>query len=398
MFGMNHFIKTIIVLNSLAFSSLSLSQGTLRHSELRSYNGPECGPATYPTTPREECGKIYETKESSACGPALSFNSGEDLSCPGSDLGGRTVNVGARISNPTLSFEWFNVRGGPIVQGNENLQNVLGSSLSDYRSFGQQINGMTWVKETRYWKCTMTVTGPSSMSLYPNINCVAKPYAATCPLEKFGGKQFPTCSLSTFAVIGFQSCLDYSKPSYPDCQLRKTQTEVDTYISYLESEIDAKSELYAINLSNFLVQSRQKGAMACLIKSYIDNPLYEAVLSDLQDLYLEYFGELFDPTVEYDCQSSSAITDLVYEDVACSTLTTAFITEEVRKATTDRRKKAFYNQCLSQKAFNLTENWFQFQIKEIDFLIGDLVARNNPSVREKLEALKAEFQTTVSKK
>lgn len=382
----------------LAFMSLVLfltaaTAHGLTHSPVRDYTGSECGISGYVQSARKACGvERYRSDRGEVCGPER-FNARADITCPGSDGGGRSVRFLSYRSGFKVILITKNVS---TVQGGEDIAALI-TNINDLGPITLQptmSSGGRRVRDTLFWNCETTMGAGTSNDQW--TVCTAKQFLASCEKPDFGVALWAQCENNAFGELTYLSCDDPSQPVYDSCQLRKTASEVDSYVAEVLSNIDYNAQLYAVNLGSFLARTQDKIQMACLIDRHQDKPQYAAIIGDLVDKFEANFGEIYEPgTFAEQCNTAvpASPRDMTFNELTCSSLTT----EEVRdgvKASADPSAKRFYNNCFSQKAYELPRSWFQFHLDEVGLLLNDVVARKNESARQDLLNLRADLKAT----
>jgi hypothetical protein len=380
------------------FLTFARPLSALTHSPLKTITGSECGISGYVQTQRKACGvEKYRSDRGEVCG-AEKYNSRADLSCPGSDAGGREIRTTGSAYNGNaglnVSINW-NTAVGSTIQGNENIQAIIGYNYANANTFGEWDSKTgAWIRETNYWKCRLQAASNPQFS-YAAVSCIAKPYAATCEKKEFGPALWAFCENKAFGDLSYFSCDDPNQPIYGTCQIRKTNAELEAYTSTVANDIDYNATLFATNLATFLARIQDKIQMACLIDTYYLNPQYSALIGDLVDKYESNFGELYEQNQYADqCLSDIAPVpqEVTFNELKCSALTTDDIRAGL-KNTADPATKRFYNNCFSQKSYELPKSWFTFHLEEIDLLLDDVIAKNNASAKQSLLDLKTSLKS-----
>ena len=381
----------------ISFVAISLSTYSLGFSasELHSYTGPECGDPKFEFSQRPECGvQNYMTGRAEVCG-VEQYSLGSDPSCPGSDPGGRVI--GGFNSPFTSRIFWQN---GDPSYGGEDLTtayttNDLGrlvssNTRSDIFNFQPGTVTVTYYeRELEHWSCrasSIVRKFGSKVDTTISADCTTKPINAVCAKPEFGVALYKACENPIFGVKRYNWCDDKSKPIYKTCELRKNRGEIETFVTEVTTNIDFQAELYATNLANFVVRSQDKASLSCLIDRYSSIQIYENVVNDLIEKFEVSFGEPYQKDYYADKCVSGLQTpaDLTYLDLQCSTLSSSQIREGIANSDEDRKLKRFYQDCFAQKAYLLPLSWFQFNLSETSLLLDDIVAKQDPSLKEKL--------------
>lgn len=361
----------------------------LTHSVPRSFTGLECGIDRYDESEREACGvKQYVSDRGEPCG-AERYNSKADLICLGSDAGGRKVKAQASICRGQQGTCIDFSKTPQTMQGAEDLKLVMPQFIEKWSDFGTQLDGTRWVKSLSNWECTLEAQWNPQFN-FASVTCIAKQFLNTCEDKSFGVALWNYCENKAFGVLKYNKCEDPTKPIYKTCEIRKTNSEIETYVQNVEAEIDFQAEQFTSNLGAFLSRIQDKIQMSCLIDRYYDKPQYSAIIEELITKYETNFGEIYEFNSNGDrCLTGSpvALTDLAFRDFKCSKLSP----EEVRngvKNSSDLAEKRFYNNCFAQKAYELPRKWFEFHRDEIGFILEDLEKRKSTLSRKALEELK----------
>lgn len=388
----------LYILLSIAYALISQDAISLTTSELKTYTGPECGAPSYRSSQRVECGvEQYALGTGDACGPK-SFNTRADLLCPGSDAGGRQIRgffIGGSVSS--LKIGWQNDINP--IQGTEDITQIFGKWLAA-PSDGPH---SSWSKVTDYWHCSLSYFRNSvgaklsaRWSYSGTIICQAKPDIRTCEKPEFGIATYNSCQSPVFGVASYRTCEDHVNPIYPTCQLRRTRAELEAYLDSVAADVSFQAELYATNLSNFLTRSQEKLQSACMISKYAENPLYAGIVNDLIDRFETTFGEIYQGELYSSSCEGETFTpsEVQHDSLICSAHSTQEVRDGIAQTKDDIKLKRFYQDCFSQKAYEVPLKWFQHHLAEIQLLLDDAVAKSEPLLKKRLEELYIELSAT----
>jgi hypothetical protein len=339
------------------------------------------------------CGNRHAVKASPAC-PFDRFESGTDLACPGADAGGRKVKPQARFfGNTAVTIDWGRAQGGSIVQGDENLSQLVGSSYADYKTFGTPASGgggYRWVKESRYWSCVLEAQKNPQFS-YVSVECTAKPYATTCEAERFG-KIYKSCESTTHEIVGAKTCRsDQFRPElYKSCSFYKTRDELNVYLTEVSSSADNYIMILPTRQADLYSKLRDEASFKCLIEKYDGTPFMDEVVVDLKEKFFLIFGLQYDES-EVDCKNVSINVNpevtagkLNCKNYTYDSLKALILPEGMSKGLFD----SFVKKCQSKIVYDNLSSWFETKKDEISLLEDDLAAQKDTGLRNRLLELK----------
>jgi hypothetical protein len=212
-------------------------------------------------------------------------------------------------------------------------------------------------------------------------------YKLTCARSEF----LASCPNTSCQPKKFISCEDPTKIKYKSCQLFKTNAEISAYIDANAANIPLLSQQLAVAQGGYIFGSKQAKLASCLIKRHQNDPLYEDVVIDLKATYTAMFGIAYDDS-QFDCDNSLETVEYTYQGKSCQNVSAAEISTKLSIPTLATSERYFYELCQQKQTANSLTNWFKFQVEEADLLLGDLVARSNPDVAEKLQSFKANLK------
>jgi hypothetical protein len=330
------------------------------------------------------CGWIYKEKQSNAC-ELDRYESGADLSCPGSDLGGRKISAELSKQTSGWSIAWWSLKGGSTTQGTEDIKSILGNTLPE-------LNPGNDKRETQYWSCKFSYVNTMGSSWYGGIQCTTKPYAASCPLPKFGSI-YKSCRAEAHGKESPKKCRSdkFDAELYSSCSFYKTAEEVDAYIDATAQTLVNNAALLPAKQSDLYTTFRQEASFICLVEKYQAMPGYDDVVADLTKKFFETFG------YEYN-ESSLTCADASKEDrnykitagtLDCknydiNTIRTAAKPADMAPALFTR----FKSNCTTKVTYDYLVGWFDQRIAEVNQLVSDIVARQDEARKQRLEDLK----------
>jgi hypothetical protein len=352
---------------------------------LRTERNAVCGVELYEERyDGDVCGWVYYEKQTNAC-ELDHYEKGADLSCPGSDLGGRKITAELNKEASGWSIAWWSLKGGSTVQGSEDIQKILGNKLPD-------LNPGNDKRETAFWSCKFSYVNTMGSSWYGGLSCTAKPFAATCPMEKFG-KVYKPCRAESHGKESPKKCRSdkFDAELYSSCSFYKTPEEIDAYVDATAQTLVNNAILLPAKQSDLYTTFRQEASFICLVEKYTAMPGYDDVVADLTKKFFETFG------YEYN-ESSLACADASTEDrnykITAGTLdcknydinsirTVTKPTEMVQAVFT-----RFKSNCTTKVTYDYLVGWFDDRIGEVNQLIGDVVARKDADRRLRLQELR----------
>lgn len=330
------------------------------------------------------CGWIYKEKADNAC-ELDHYVTGADMLCPGSDLGGRKISASLNKQNVGWSIAWWSLQGGSTVQGTEDIKTILGGTLPE-------LNPGNDKRETSYWNCKFSYTNTTGSSWYGGVSCTTKPYAASCPMAKFGSI-YKSCRHESHGKESPKSCRSdkFAAELYNSCNFYKTPEEIDAYIDATAQTLVNNSILLPAKQSDLYTTFRQEASFICLVEKYDAMPGYEDVTADLTKKFFDTFG------YEYN-ESSLSCADASTEDrnykitagaLDCknydiNTIRSAVKPAEMVQAVFTR----FKANCTTKVTYDYLIGWFDERIGEVNQLVGDVVARQDAARKQRLEELK----------
>ncbi len=208
-------------------------------------------------------------------------------------------------------------------------------------------------------------------------------------------EEIKSCPALACGVKSFNSCQDLSKPIPKTCSLLMNRDEVAEYIEAVRGEIEMNAQIYAIQRAMYLVQAVDKHDSACFIAKWDSNEQFSPVIEELKLRFADQYGEDYFASAQ-DCTSSVAPSDdLSFKDLRCSVISQGDVITKLsaQDTTQDAGLRRFYSDCLSQKAYQIPEAWFLFNLSEIDRLLGDVVARGNSDMAQDLRQLKTDMES-----
>ncbi len=323
-------IKIVAVLSLAIVIFVSVctpSLAALRRAE-------ECGVERFNSKADEVCGTpTYVLARSDKCGVEL-YKQQKSKECPG---------------YVSADSNWFRLRG----------------NASESCPQGYQFTGST---RTITGECCDECSRPRCTQI-PQVYCSRPETVPTCRLAKFGVERYLECRNLAHGIESFPTCErpEFGVASYNECEIRKTRAELIPYIANLESSIDVMGVALLNSSGNLLKLDRNETGLACYIKRWESDPLYSDAISELKTIqFPALFGVPYDPN-KYDCSGSSSF----------SPPTTACSDESPR--------------CKFQTAYNASVEFFRRNREEVTALLNDVVARNDETVKARLQALNAKL-------
>ncbi len=339
------------------------------------------------------CGYRHAFKSSPAC-PLDKFASGTDLDCPGSDFGGRKVKPETKFfGSSAVTINWGKTQGGSTVQGGENVSQLVGDYFADYKTFGTPAvggGGVRWTRESRFWSCTLEAQKNPQFS-YATVECTAKPFAATCELEKFG-KIYKECESPSHEIVGAKTCRSdqFNAELYNSCSFYKTRDELNVYLTEVSASADNYIMILPMRQADLYSKLRDEASFKCLIEKYVGAPFMEEVVVDLQDKFFLIFGLKYEES-EVDCGNvaidvNPAITagKLDCNNYTYDSLKALVMPEGMSKGLFD----GFVKKCQAKIVYDSLSNWFETKKTEISLLENDLAAQKDTALRNRLIELK----------
>lgn len=372
------------LLASILFLSLvpTVSYGAL---SIKTERNALCGVELYEERfDGEVCGWIYYEKQTNAC-PVDYVKSGPDMSCPGSDQGGRKISTEIRKINDSWTIEWFRLNGVSTVQGTEDIKAILGNSIP-------HSNSGSYVRETSYWSCKASFVNTTGSSWYGGINCTTKPYAATCPLEKFG-KVYKPCRHESHDKESPKKCRSdkFAAERYNSCSFYKTAEEIDAYIDATYQSLVNNAVMLPAKQSDLYTTFRQEASYICLVEKYNGMLGYEDVAADLTKKFFETFGYEYN---ESSLTCADAATENQAYKITAGTLDCAnYDVNTIRSVTKPADMvpavfTRFKANCTTKVTYDYLVSWFEQRLQETNQLLGDLVAQRDAQRKSALEDLK----------
>lgn len=326
------------------------------------------------------CGWVYFEKQSSACELDY-YKFGEDLSCPGSDAGGRRITAQMNGFGP-LNISWATSQGGSTLQGGEDIRSLIGSSIPNEN----------FTRETRFWSCKVGGVRPQG-SFIGAITCTAKPFAASCQNPKFGSV-YKSCRHSSHGNESPKKCRSdkFSPELYKSCSFYKTPEEIDAYIEATYSSLALNSTLLPARQADLYSSFRQEASFICLVEKYKDLDGFDVVYDDLVQKFKTAFT--YDWT-----QSPLTCADATNENaslrITAGTLDCANFTLDTLKTLTKPETmnnlvfNRFKSTCTTKLSYDLLAGWFDAKSTEIGQLIEDVVAKQDANRKAQLQELKS---------
>jgi len=375
------------MLKNLALMALVICLGPAKifaALNLRTERNPVCGVELYEERfDGDVCGWIYFEKQSDAC-PLDPFIAGADLSCQGSDPGGRKISAELNKTAQGWSIAWWSLKGGSTIQGSEDIKSILGDSLPE-------LNPGNAERETSYWKCKASSTW-TGQSWYGGISCTTKLFADVCELEKFG-KIYKSCRAASHGNESPKKCRSdkFNAEIHNSCSFYKTPEEIDAYIDATYSSLAINSSSLPSKQADLYASFRQEASFICLIEKYKDLEGFDVVFDDL----VKKFKDVF--TYDYmesnlscaDAANESKPLKITAGNLDCAAFTLGTLKALVKPESMNLAVfSRFKSTCSTKLSYELAVNWFEDKLSEIGVLLEDVVARANPMKKTELINLK----------
>jgi hypothetical protein len=301
--------------------------------QYREGSGPECGPG------------VDRLAATSACGVRL-FNERQDPSCPGSETEDtKQIYTHGKCGNdaPPLPHcpDGYQQIGSP--QGKKSICRSPRRDSEESEAIVQRVR-----------------------------TCRRAEKLLTCRREEFGiesyeacrhpshGTDFPTCRNEKFGTESYKSCDYYLQPA-----------EISAYIARSEPLISIMGQSLADNRGSFYVTQRDSNGLACTIKSYHSDPLFQNLAARLKLLYVSLAGEEFDPSRDYAC--AQAVTTI--ESYSCASTDTSEV-------------------CKRWRSYAAAKKWLTVTLLDVSNLLSNDVARADAQVTAQLENLRKKLIDT----
>ena len=292
----------------------------------------ECGVELYYKRRDPMCGVTYKEVASEYC-DVKRHKSKASMICPGS--------VKAHWKRFSIGYgnrHFATNIGGPKYYGTNNLEKLqkMGVSKGQYGMYG------------------------GGEFLIPD-------QPATCEHKSFGPAEYNTCRAVQHGPEEIKSCRNekFGEELFYDCEIIKTKTEMEIYISSIETNIDTFffSSLL-LTKGGLLTETVQiTSRLACLIEENGGSNSETELVKNI----IEQF--------EY-------ITGVEYDESLASNCDNALTSAEKVKANCEENKRG--RLCRLQKALETQKDFLVKKSKANGELINDVVAKKDSLIREKL--------------
>lgn len=206
------------------------------------------------------------------------------------------------------------------------------------------------------------------------VECSRSEYIPKCRLPAFGVEKYKQCVDPSHGVASYNTCArqEFGVASFNECDIRKTKAELVAYIQGLEPNIDVMGVALVQNTGNLLKLGGNETAMACYIKRWDSDPLYQDAIKELKTIqFPALFGVTYDSN-NYDCSSPPPL---------------SVPTESCSDGT---------SRCKFQTAYNAALKFFETNKTEVAALLDDIVARTDSTYKTQLESLNAKLTAITS--
>ncbi|HET9236149.1 MAG TPA: hypothetical protein VFO10_02790 [Oligoflexus sp.] len=364
----------------------TVSTSALAALNLRTERNALCGVELYEERyDGDVCGWVYYEKQTNAC-ELDRYEEGADLSCPGSDLGGRKITAElTKQASGGWSIAWWSLKGGSTVQGSEDIQKILGNTLPD-------LNPGNDKRETAFWSCKFSYVNTMGSSWYGGLSCTAKPFAATCAMEKFG-KVYKPCRAESHGKESPKKCRseEFDAELHNSCSFYKTPEEIDAFIDATYGSLAINSVSLPSKQADLYGSFRQEASFICLIEKYKDLEGYDDVFNDLVVKFKNAFSYDYAESSRTCAESANEAVPpkITAGDLDCKTYTVQTIKtltkpESMNPAVFNR----FKSTCSVKLAYDFAVSWFDDKLVEINQLLGDVVAKEDAERKQYLDGLK----------
>lgn len=325
-------------------SSVMDATGKLAPLTAKTERQPFCGVESYKSREDAACGiSSYREQRSAACG-IESYNSRADMSCPGS--------ITAASQDVTSGSGTCNTRNPSAPAGCP--AGFQDAGVSDSTQSCKTRAGDEWVWETVVTKRTR--------------HCARAQYAATCSKPEFGVAAYRSCRDASHGVERYKTCAlaQFGVEQYKSCKFYMDPSKVDVFVSERTNTLPQQSVALANGRGVFMTALNDEVGMACTIKAYEKDPLYDDVVTGLKNRFVTSTGLVYDGS-RYDCVNqhpSEAI-----ESFSC--------------ADSDTGQK-----CRGWRIWAWAMNYVEITRQDATNLLTDLAAQQSPTIKDLIDKLK----------
>jgi len=314
--------------------------------QIQNKRHPLCGIERYAEREDRNCGIVYINTQSPHCG-VEEYNTGPSKSCPGY-LAFQVRHVDRNAACPA------GFRDGGIHYTERHRTHSPGGGKEGHVFEGRPIRD--------YYR-----------------RCVIDEYIPTCALPEFGVYNYHFCRHPAHGIERFEVCRrpEHGVESYKQCQFYKSPEEAMEFGRRIESDLPMMRDNLIIHQGNYYAIANQEAAMVSLIARYDGDELYKAAVNDLKLKFGATFGKRYE---------SLAVKPDGKDDAQ------AILTHECKEGDTSRI-------CQSVWGYQISLQWFQENIKDIETLVADLtkfkqdaIAKSLFTIGEKLKSNLPEAQ------
>ena len=335
-------------------SSQLLAAESFEPVAARSGRFPICGIESYKSRPDPVCGvQSYKSSRSAVCG-VESYNERADLGCPGSIP--EDVKEIVTSGSKTNSAERPAACPAGYAQIGENQH-----KKKDYLSCRRGDCPFNEVEYVATWTRT----------------CRREAYAASCRRPEFGVERYAECRHENHGVEAYKTCArsEFGVAAYKSCSYYMNADEMRRFLAERVPMVNFMAETLLSSRGNFYAEESDEVGLACTIKMFANDPLYQDIVQQLKTIFTTRFG-----------------LDVDARDDNCDEVVPEFAIEAMTCEPSDNSRR-----CRAWRSYTASKRWLTVTREDAANLAADIAARADTALRDELLKLKSSIETVENK-